>query len=632
MSPLMNGARALPFLLLAVTLSGLACKAPTYEELEKERPRQCNAEHTCADGYTCVNGVCVTGSPQVSECEPNTERACGDFDKGACRKGIQKCGEDGKWDTVCLGEVRPAPEVCNGKDDDCDESTDEQIAPVACALTAGVCAGKSQACVPENLSQVCDASNYGSDYELEESRCDNLDNDCDGNTDEDITQACEKTRGVCAAAVKLCRDGAFPSAACTDDDYRVASNRTYESFELTCDDLDNDCDGNTDMWDARNLSGSSRISTVPVMATLPGGDGLSAVVLFQEKESQSTSEERKVLSQVVGPSGPTVPQIPSATIKVADRAYNAVIGTDGQLLAASWVEQIGTTTRVMLTLLGADGLSVLKDGGATTLFNDVQSLVPGKLSLAVSNGRIAVAMEDFSSGNRPIIRLTTVRASTSAGTITLAEERALIVSDTSDTTNPNREPHVSAAEGDAFNVAWQVGGKGIAVKTVKPDGNFSRNISATGGAGAREAHVFTSLPSGRTLLYYVNPSDTKDSLKVLDCSPNSCSPVANAPFSNAEGGSMSEVFLVTPAFGEQPTVALWAEVGEDGTLPVRYSARADDGKDTLGTLTPNAGKDAHPAAAFVGTGSRRTLVSAFASDGSGGLTPGEVYVRPFCSP
>ena len=92
---------------------------------------------------------------------------------------------------------------------------------------------------------------------------------------------------------------------------------------------------------------------------------------------------------------------------------------------------------------------------------------------------------------------------------------------------------------------------------------------------------------------------------------------------------MSEVFLVTPAFGEQPTVALWSEAGL--VNPVRYSAKTDDGKYTLGTLTPDAANGSHPAATFVGTGSRRTLVSAFASDGTGGLSSGEIYVRPFCA-
>lgn len=619
MSPRSSAARALPLLLLAVTLSGLACTSPTYADLEKERPRQCNAEHPCADGYTCVNGVCVTGTPQVTECEPNAERPCGDFDKGECRKGVQRCGQDGKWDTVCAGEVRPTLESCNGLDDDCDGLPDDQIAPAACALTAGVCAGRTQACLPNRPSQVCDASTYGSDYELTETRCDNQDNDCDGQTDEDLTTACEKTQGVCAGTVKLCRDGAFPAAACTDDEY-LARNQAYETFELTCDGLDNDCDGGADKWDVRNLSSSSRASTAPEIATIPGGDGLSAVVLYEE--------EGQVLTQVIGPTGAARPRAPSSTLY--DKAYGPVLATDGQLMAASWIEVSNGTTRVMLTLLGVDGTSVLKGGGATTLFNDVSPLVPGRLSLAVNNGRIAVAMEDRSTGERPFIRLTTVRASVADSSITLEEEmeRTLIVSDT---TSVSRQPHVSAAEADAFNVAWQASGK-VSLKTIKPDGNTARNIAGVGPLGASNAQVFTTLPAGKTLVYFVETLDSIGRLRVVECGAQGCSTPTDAPFSNATGTSMGELSLVAPAFGEQPTLALWTEVSDTGSIPVRYSARTSDGKYTLGTLTPDSANGAHPVATFVGAAGQRTLLTAFASDNSGGLTAGEIYVRPLCAP
>ncbi len=619
MSPRMNGARALPFLLLAVTLCGLACKAPAFADLEKERPRQCNAEHACADGYTCVNGICVTGSPQLTECEPNAERACGDFDKGQCRKGLQKCGQDGKWDTVCVGEVRPTVEACNGRDDDCDGVTDDQIAPVACALSVGVCANKTQACLPGNLSQVCDATTYGAAYEVMETRCDNQDNDCDGQTDEDLTQACEKTRGVCGGTVKLCRNGAFPAAACTDDEYR-ARNSAYESFELTCDGLDNDCDGNSDRWDARNLSVTSAFSKTPVMALIPGGTGMSAVLMYQE--------DHKLLSQTVGPSGLGTPRVPSTTISVADSAYGAVLATDGQVLAASWIEEIGGTTRVMLTVLGADGTSALDKGGATTLFHDVSTLRPSKVSIAVNNGRIAVAVEDLSSGNIPIIRVTTVSASATGSSITLNEDRSVIVS-TSGTTS--RNPHVSPAASDTFFVAWQVDNKGISLRTLKPDGNLTPSVDGQGGPSAHSPRVFTTLPAGRTLLYYLETGDTQNALRVRECTAANCSTIANAPFSNAMGPSLSELTLVAPTFGEQPTVALWTEVGETGAIPVRYSAKTSDARYTLGTLTPDSANGAHPAATFIGAGSQRTLFAAFASDNSGGLTAGEIYLRPLCS-
>jgi hypothetical protein len=299
-------------------------------------------------------------------------------------------------------------------------------------------------------------------------------------------------------------------------------------------------------------------------------------------------------------------------------------------MAAAWVEVTSGTTRVVLTLLGADGTSVLRGGAATTLFNDVTPLVPGRLSLAVNNDRIAVAMEDRSTADRPFIRLTTVRASVAGTSISLEEEltRTLIVSDT---TSINRQPHVSAAEADAFNVAWQVGGKGLSLKTVKPDGNTSRSFSGVGAVSASNAHVFTTLPSGSTRLYFLETTDSLSRLRVMECA-GGCTAPTDAAFSNATGTSMDELSLVAPAFGEQPTLALWTEVGDTGTIPVRYSAKSSDGKYTLGTLTPDTANGAHPVATFVGAERQRTLVAAFASDNSGGLTAGEIYIRPLCAP
>ncbi len=100
-------------------------------------------------------------------------------DEGECTVGEQLCDASGNW-SECSG-VLPGTESCNGLDDDCDGDTDDGLTPPACDLDLGVCAGASPSCDGASGWGACD---YGTDYEVDETLCDDLDNDCDGQTDE----------------------------------------------------------------------------------------------------------------------------------------------------------------------------------------------------------------------------------------------------------------------------------------------------------------------------------------------------------------------------------------------------------------------------------------------------------------
>ncbi|WP_141325975.1 putative metal-binding motif-containing protein [Myxococcus sp. AB025B] len=58
--------------------------------------------------------------------------------------------------------------------------------PLACEKQHGVCAGAKRALVDGAYESECTALSYGADYESAETRCDGLDNDCDGVTDPSV--------------------------------------------------------------------------------------------------------------------------------------------------------------------------------------------------------------------------------------------------------------------------------------------------------------------------------------------------------------------------------------------------------------------------------------------------------------
>jgi hypothetical protein len=59
----------------------------------------------------------------LRDCEDGATRPCG-TDEGECIGGIEHC-VNGLWDAVCAGSAAPIDERCNTLDDDCDGRTDE---------------------------------------------------------------------------------------------------------------------------------------------------------------------------------------------------------------------------------------------------------------------------------------------------------------------------------------------------------------------------------------------------------------------------------------------------------------------------------------------------------------------------
>jgi sugar lactone lactonase YvrE len=167
-------------------------------------------------------------------------KACEDG-VGECRQtGFVACSEDGK-DTVCTAKaLPPAQEICDGLDNNCDGETDEDWPEIGkdCKSGIGECARDGTSiCSPDGAGTVCDAIPGESSPEL----CDGKDNNCDGENDEtfaDLGKPCTAGKGECEnAGVYVCSENG-EGVECDAEPKPISAE--------VCDGRDNNCNGFVD--------------------------------------------------------------------------------------------------------------------------------------------------------------------------------------------------------------------------------------------------------------------------------------------------------------------------------------------------------------------------------------------------
>ncbi|MEL6182273.1 MAG: putative metal-binding motif-containing protein, partial [Myxococcota bacterium] len=157
-----------------------------------------------AEEATCEEGSCLLLAcpPQFGDCDGRVETGCeaslrafyrdADNDDWGDRLDITQACEPPDGYVIRAGDcndgdpaISPdARERCDGVDNDCSDTIDDNLTPPPAINTTGVCRGATQVCSPEGVYVEPDYNQLPNHESIEQS-CDGLDNDCDGQTDLD---------------------------------------------------------------------------------------------------------------------------------------------------------------------------------------------------------------------------------------------------------------------------------------------------------------------------------------------------------------------------------------------------------------------------------------------------------------
>jgi len=208
------------------------------------------------EGYVAGDTDCDDSDPEINgtltevcdgkdnDCSGSTDDdwpvgdPCDGEDSDQCPNGTFTCTTDG-LDVECVNEsVEDIQEACDGKDTDCDGSTDAgfPVGDPCDGVDLDDCENGTYTCRADGTGVEC----INEAIEDVQEVCDGEDNDCDGSTDENwaVGDPCDGEDS------DDCENGTY---TCRGDELDVECvNETVEDIEEVCDNIDNDCDGDID--------------------------------------------------------------------------------------------------------------------------------------------------------------------------------------------------------------------------------------------------------------------------------------------------------------------------------------------------------------------------------------------------
>ncbi len=261
--------------------------------------------------------------------------------------------------------------------------------PLPCEKAQGVCAGARRAVVDGAYEPVCTARSYGADYEATETRCDGLDNDCDGVTD-------PPTWSQVASLGLPPHGGRISSVRVTDGILAAVFDREAVVRVIRLDTALTPL-GTTEIpvevQDASSLDSVStrllRTSQGPALyyaSAGPGGDHTRGHLLLLDEQGHRVTRQGEpeggalLFDQAVGDRA-TAAAVSADGTRVFAAWRDASLGTAGRELWGTLTELDGQTVvapRVLMQVLAQDkvlhGVDVmgLRDGGFLVLAQELK--------------------------------------------------------------------------------------------------------------------------------------------------------------------------------------------------------------------------------------------------------------------